>query len=338
MRDGTHSGFLKMETLLNHFAEEEPSSQQQLQASLLSIAFKRIVGARILITLSVLLCLAQSLLALKAAKPEYNVQALLIQNNEPSSSLRSAGSQVSLTTFLAGSGTTSLPEIDEFQVLLGSPEVAAILDRKYDLLHDVFRDSWDKKNNRWYPPRWKDRLHYEIVEALGGMPHQEINDYDLAKYLGSAVQFQRSDFGSVMSISIITDRPEDAKRWLNILLSEVSDIIRSQMINERQNYVNYLQQELSQSSLTTSRDATISVLADQFRTLMILKSAKTFPLQQIQPPTAGQSPVNKSVSISSMIGIVTGALIAGLLIVCGISDATFKRLCYRLWKKLSGRY
>ena len=104
-----------------------------------------------------------------------------------------------------------------------------------------------------------------------------------------------------------SDRPEDAKRWINIVLYEVSDIIRSQMITERQNYVNYLQQQLSQSSLTTSRDATITILADQYRALMVLKSAKTFPLQQIQPPTRDQFPVNKSVSLFAMYGIVDRA-------------------------------
>ena len=133
-----------------------------------------------------------------------------------------------------------------------------------------------------------------------------------------------------------TARPDDAKRWINIVIYEVSDIIRTQMITERQNYVNYLLQQLSQSSLTTSRDATISILADQYRALMVLKSAKTFPLQQIQPPTRGQFPLNKSVSVFAMYGILSGLMLAGLLIAFGIRDATLWRIfsgLFSFWRK-----
>ena len=167
-----------------------------------------------------------------------------------------------------------MPEVDEFQILLGSPDVAEILDKKYGLLHDVFRGSWDAKNNRWAQPDWKDRLHDRIVMALGGIQKVGLDDYDLANFLGQLTCRSPFGFGSVGGISMNTDRPEDAKRWLNIVIYEVSDIIRSQMINQRQNYVNYLQQQLSQSSLTTSRDATISILADQYRALMVLKAPR----------------------------------------------------------------
>ena len=71
-------------------------------------------------------------------------------------------------------GWTRRPaELDEFKILLSSPETAAVLDKKYNLLHDVFKSAWDSKNNRWYPPGWKDRLHYGIVEALSGVAHED---------------------------------------------------------------------------------------------------------------------------------------------------------------------
>jgi len=160
------------------------------------------------------------------------------------------------------------------------------------------------------------------------------NNYDLASFLAQSVTVNRTFYGVIMSISMNTDRPEDAKRWINIIIYEVSDIIRSQMINERENYINYLQQQMAQSTLTSSRDATITILADQYRALMVLKSAKTFPLQQIQPPTRGQYPVNKSVSLFSLIGVLSGLMVAGLLIALGVQDTTLKNLYSRFFLRV----
>ena len=182
-----------------------------------------------------------------------------------------------------------MPEVDEFQILLSSPEVAEKLDKKYGLLHDIFRDSWDAKNNRWAQPNSaRPGFIDRIVMAMGGVPKEGLDYYDLANFLGSNMSFSKGVFGAVGGISMNTARPEDAKRWIGIVLYEVSDIIRSQMINERQNYVNYLQQQLSQATLTT-RDATIAYSRTIPR-LMVLKSAKTFPLEQIQPSDARTIP------------------------------------------------
>jgi hypothetical protein len=309
---------------LNQSAEDIQTARWQ--TNLLSWCLKTIAASYILIAISVLVCLALSLRQLQGP-PVYKVEALLIQNTDPANSLRSAGSQSPLSAVLGIGGPASMPEIDEFQILLSSPQVAATLDSKYHLLHDVYRGSWDAKNNRWYPPNWKERLHSKVVEALGGVSGQhDPNYYDLANFLSGSVTVNRVFFGSVMSISMNADRPEDAKRWINDIIYEVSDIIRSQMISERQNYVNYLLQQMNQSSLTTSRDASISILADQYRALMVLKSAKTFPLQQIEPPTRGQFPINKSVSLFALIGILSGLMVAGLLIAVGVRDATLWRL------------
>lgn len=313
---------------MNNSVEDAPV--EWWRVNLLNLIFDIIVASRAIIGLCVLVCLVLAMQRL-SGPPMYKVEALLIQNSEQAGSMRQVSTGLA---GLLGGGGGSLPEIDEFQVLLSSPATAAVLDKKYHLLHDMF--GWDKKNNRWNPPGWKDRLHYRFVEALGGIKHEDPNYYDLAKYLGTSILFQRSVFGSVMSISMVSDRPDDAKRWLSEIIYEVSDIIRTQMINERQSYVDYLQLQLSQSTLASSRDAIISILADQYRSLMVLKSAKTFPLEQLQPPTRDQFPVNKSVSLLAAYGILAGLMIAGILIACGVRDATLARLVSRFfffWRK-----
>jgi hypothetical protein len=306
------------------------------QTSILSWCLKTIATSYIVIILSVLICVVFALRHIQGP-PVYKVEALLIQNTDPASSLRSAGSQSPLSAVLGVGGPASMPEIDEFQILLSSPEVANTIDNKYHLLRDIYRGGWDAKNNRWYPhhPGLIERLHTWFVEAIGGVSGwHDPNSYDLASFLAGSITVNRTFYGSVMSISMNTDRPEDAKRWINIVIYEVSDIIRSQMINERQNYINYLQQQMNQSTLQTSRDATINILADQFRALMVLKSAKTFPLQQIQPPTRGQYPINKSVSFFMMIGILSGLMVAGILIALGVRDATLGQLLSKLFSRL----
>jgi hypothetical protein len=326
-----------MGSTLNQSAEDAPAGRWQ--TNLLSWCVKTIAASYILIISSVLICLVLALHNLQGA-PVYRVEALLIQNSDPANSLRSAGSQSPLSAVLGVGGPSSMPEIDEFQILLSSPDVATTLDKKYHLLQDIYRDRWDAKNRRWYPQNHSllERIRNWFVEAVGGTSGwHDPNSYDLATFISGSVTVNRNFFGSVMSISMNTDRPDDAKRWIDIILYEVSDIIRSQMINERQNYINYLQQQMSQSSLTTSRDATISILADQFRALMVLKSAKTFPLQQIQAPTRGQYPFNKSVSLFMLVGILSGLMVAGILIAIGVRDATLWLLFSRLFSYVRKR-
>jgi hypothetical protein len=317
------------EDCLNSINEGMPTKSEHSQTNLFVFGLKKAAAARRLIGLCVLICVVLALITLKTARPVYKVEALLLANTEQAGTLRSTGTSSTLSQVLGG-GAAPIPEIDEFQALLGSPEVAARLEKKYNLLHDIFEDNWDARAGRWREPDWKDRIHFQIVTALGGVQHQDLNYYDLAKFLGSNVLFQRPTTSPVMSMSLSTTRPKDGQRWLGIIIYEVSDIIRSQMIQERQNYVNYLLQQLSQSSLTSSRDATISILADQYRSLMVLNSAKTFPLIQLQPPTPSQFPVNKSVSIYTLIGILAGLMIAGVLMACGISDVDLNNFFSRL--------
>jgi hypothetical protein len=319
-----------MGSSLNQSADEKQSGGWQ--TDLLAWCLKTIAASYVVIIVSVFVCLVLALRQLQGP-PVYKVEALVIQNSEPASSLRSTGSSSPLSAVLGGGAVSSMPEIDEFQILLGSTQVADILDKKYHLLREVYRNSWDVKNNRWYPyrPGFLARLHAWFVNSIGGIStYHDPNNYDLASFLYSKITVDRVFFNSVMSVSMTTDRPEDAKRWLSIVIYEVSDIVRSQMINERQNYVNYLLQQLSQSALTTSRDATITILADQYRALMVLKSAKTFPLQQIQPPTRAQYPVNKSVSFFMLIGILSGLMVAGVLIALGLRDASLWAFFSRL--------
>jgi hypothetical protein len=308
----------------------DDASGERWQSNLLSWCLQTLASSYILILLSVLFCCAIALYQLQGP-PVYKVEALLIQNTDPASSLRSAGSQSPLSAVLGVGGPQSMPEIDEFQILLGSPQVAAALDKKYNLLHDVYRGAWDPVKNRWRPHGSFDIFRARLVEALGGQSGlHDPNYYDLASFLSNSVTVNRTFYGAVMSISMNTDRPDDAKRWIGIVIYEVSDIIRSQMITERQNYINYLQQQMSASSLRTSQEAAINILADQYRALMVLKSAKTFPLQQIQPPTRGQFPINKSVSLFMMIGIVSGLMLAGILIALGMRDTSLRQLFLKM--------
>ena len=176
-----------MGSSLNQSTEDASPVRWQDQ-SVLVLELQYIVASRAVIGLCVLICLVLSLRQ-SSGPAGIQVQAWLIQNSEPCQQPAVDRRTTGLSAVLGGNAD-SMPEIDEFQDPADvRRKLAAILDKKYDLLHDIFKDNWDAKNNRWYPPDWKDRLHFQFVAALGGTPHQDPNYYDLAKFLGTNIQF-----------------------------------------------------------------------------------------------------------------------------------------------------
>jgi hypothetical protein len=89
-------------------AEEQAKSWQ---TSVLTWCLNAFIESRAIIVLSVLICVVLALRNLQGP-PVYKVEALLIQNSEPASSLRSTGSTSALSAVLGGGGSTSMPEID----------------------------------------------------------------------------------------------------------------------------------------------------------------------------------------------------------------------------------
>ena len=80
-----------MRSSLNQPAEDAPN--KRWRTDLLAWCLNTIAASRALIGICVLVCLVLSLRQLHGA-PVYNVEALLVQNSEPASSLRSAGSSI----------------------------------------------------------------------------------------------------------------------------------------------------------------------------------------------------------------------------------------------------
>ena len=168
--------------------------KHQWQSNLLLWCLNTIAASRALIGLCILICLVLSLRQIQGP-PVYQVELLLIQNSDPASSLRSAGSGISLSSVLGGGGPASMPK---------------------------WMSSKSCSNHRKSPPFWTrntiscmtfsgatgtpkiidgvrrtGRLVFTTASSppWAAYPKEGFDDYDLANFLGSNMNFSKQVFG-----------------------------------------------------------------------------------------------------------------------------------------------
>lgn len=234
-------------------------------------------------------------------------------------SAESSGGISSLTSAVGGalgievSGGGGADPLMRLQVMLGSRVLAARLQEKYGLLQAIDEGSWDDEAGAWREPQDQKSGGF-LQELFPPAPWVAPNIESLAKYVSGAVIIDESIGKGFVEISFRHPDRKFAHYFLDVVFTELDDLLREQDRANSRERREYLRSRLADAKLVDSRQALVSLLTGEERQAMLLESDLPYVGSIIDPLYVSATPTRPNYRRIMAVPIAGGALLALLLI------------------------
>ncbi len=224
---------------------------------------------------------------LKNFRPHYEAK-IVIANNEGKTRQTSEISQILFAFSNSESGLS--PKLSRLKLVLESPFLAERLQEKYNLLPQVFSESWDTKSGEWMIPSGKDFERSESRRAFFKQPKWTEPDIEsLAGFISGSIEFEDTDLGFIEVIFAHKDKNK-AKEYLEMIYFEADSLIREKdqlYVNER---LKYLLKKLNVEKRVDQRQILITLLKEEQNRVMLLDSSEPYAAKIIEPVYVSRTP------------------------------------------------
>ncbi len=224
---------------------------------------------------------------LKNFSPLYEAK-IVIDNNEGKSR---QSSQINQLLFAFSNSETDLnTNLSRLRLILESPFLAERLQEKYNLLPEVFSESWDSKSGKWIVPSGKDFESSESRRAFFKQPNWTEPDIEsLAGFISGSIEFEETDLGFIEVIFSHKEK-DKAKKYLEMVYFEADSLIREKdqiYVNER---LKYLLKKLNVEKRVDQRQILITLLKEEQNRIMLLDSSEPYAAKIIEPVYVSRTP------------------------------------------------
>ncbi len=277
---------------------DEPTGTSPLRSKLMEIdpldLVRDIWSAKWTLFGAIVAAILLSILSLKFADKSYTSSAVLgpaestAQQRMGSSLGQLAGAASLLGVNIGGSNDT---DFVKFKIMLGTERLAAAVLADKSVYGTLFGPSWDAKHNRWVRPSG---ISFEIKDALKGLlglpQWAPVAPSELKTYLADHLGIFTDKMTGYVTLSISGTNPHDAAYLLTKIIRSADELIRQDVKNRSQGRIAYLQQALTRTMPQDQREAIITVLSAQEKTLMMTSADRSYSIDVIDPPTESHIP------------------------------------------------
>lgn len=211
-----------------------------------------------------------------------------------------------------GSGTFKL-----FVEAMHSRDVADILARDRELMHDVFAKEWDARTKTWRRPQGFVHDLAGTLKSMLGVPARPFAPPGAARlqdWMETQVSVDQNLKTPVVTITILSDRPAFAVKFLDRLCTTIDAMLRERAQLRTDDYIRYLSARLPTITLAEQRIAIFQALGEQERLKMAMSSDRPYAAETFEHPAASDRPV-----VPVPLKVLAIALILGLLVGVGLA-------------------
>ena len=133
-------------------------------------------------------------------------------------------------------------------------------------------------------------------------------------YLGQ-VLIQQDANPDLISISVEHISPIFAKEFLDLIINEVNELLRSKDLQESSDAIAFLTSEIPKASLITMQEATNLLLQSKLETQMMAKISTDYILKIIEPPFVPEKKSKPQRALICILGTMVGGVLALLWIL-----------------------
>jgi len=121
----------------------------------------------------------------------------------------------------------------------------------------------------------------------------------------------------LISVSVEHESPDIAKQWVELMVSRVSENLRSKDIREAEESIKFLESQREKTSLVSLDEIFAQLIEEQTKTIMLANVSKDYIFDVIDPPVAPERKSKPSRALICVIGTMLGVII-GLLLVLAL--------------------
>ena len=164
------------------------------------------------------------------------------------------------------------------------------------LLPIIFPKSWDSDNKIWLQglddiPTLSDG--YELV----------VDNLDL--------QFD----ASLITIEFIFHDKTEVATLLNSLISDVNSFIRNRSILDSQKNISFLEQEITKTQLTGSREMLFRIVEQQTQSIMLANTREDYAFRLIDPAIEPSTPAGPNRKLIVIVGFIIGLVFSAFYVL-----------------------
>lgn len=212
----------------------------------------------------------------------------------------SGGSLVSGVTGMARLAGISLPSgsSDDIQTSIAiaeSKKFNMLFVNQENLLPVLFKEDWNEETQSWN--------NEEIPTDIAGQ--SELRSH-------YSIGYSKTD--GIITFTMRWDDPKLAAEYANKFVSSVNDYIRDDEISEAQKSINYLKEEIKNTTLVDIKSVLNSLVQDQLQTIMLANVREDYVFKVIDPAMTPKTKIKPKRRQIVFMGFIFGIIIASLCI------------------------
>jgi len=135
------------------------------------------------------------------------------------------------------------------------------------------------------------------------------------KYRGKMLSVSLDSRTGFILISVEHESPIFAKEFLDLIVNEVNTLLREKDLQESSNALDYLQSEISKTSLIEIKNSINQLIQSRLETQMVAKIRKDYMLRTIEPPFVPEEKSRPNRALICILGVMLGGFLSVLWVL-----------------------
>jgi len=206
-----------------------------------------------------------------------------------------------------------LPKFTQFTMSVSSPNVAQMLNQRYDMLCRVYRNDCDPVTHRWRERTGLRESMNAFFAWLGHLPNPNgpRTIIDLSQYIADSVNVNQNKQNAVATLTFTHPDAQFAADFLSKVVKTTNDYIKLQNRDIQRRYVENLTESAGKTTNVEQRQAIDTLLLQEERQYMLTEVDVPYAAQIMDGPTVVPMDIaRRMLVIYALIGTLVGAGLA----------------------------
>jgi len=218
-----------------------------------------------------------------------------------------------LSTLAKLQGQTGDTMYDQYAAVLYSQDLANVVLKDKAIIGTIFKLRWQDRANRWQRPSGVVFELKQLVKGLLGVGSwRQPSTANVTKYLKRHLRLQLDRATGFATLSYSDKDPRFTADFLLIVHSVADNLVRQRILTISQERVEFLNEQLKQTTFEDHRASLINLLIEESRTVMIARADPNFAVEVIDGVVVPDRPSSPKRVQNILLGFGVGAILAAL--------------------------
>ena len=185
-----------------------------------------------------------------------------------------------------------------------------------DFLIDLMAvESWDPSTRKlWYDEEVYDIASNRWLREVDLPRRARPSDQEAYEAFLKLLSVSEDKQTGLISLSVEHQSPDIAQKWIEIMVSRVSEDLRSKDIREADESIKFLEAQREKTSLVSLDEIFAQLIEEQTKTIMLANVSKDYVFDVIDPPVAPELKSKPSRALICVVGTLLGGML-GMIVV-----------------------